>query len=88
MSLPRRDTSRAHVRELTGADHEFLVEMVRTAAFWRPKPKGPRRAGRAIGDLLNRLRFRDYLAMYHEGWGRPGDSGFVANNLLGWRESP
>lgn len=34
--------------------------------------------GQGIGNLLKRLLLRNYLAMYHAGWGRPGDVGFVA----------
>lgn len=57
------------IRELTGADLPFLREMLLAALFWRPRRRWyPRR-------WLLRLRV---LAMYHAGWGRPGDTGYVA----------
>jgi GNAT superfamily N-acetyltransferase len=57
------------VRELTAADLPFLREMLYTALFWRPgRPRPPRW-------LVLRLRA---VAMYHQGWGRPSDTGFVA----------
>jgi hypothetical protein len=57
------------IRELTPADLPFLRRMLYTALFWRP----------------GRLRIPSWLvlrhpaaAMYHRGWGRSGDTGFVA----------
>jgi GNAT superfamily N-acetyltransferase len=57
------------IRELTTADLPFLREMLYAALFWRP---GWRRLPRWLT-----LRLRA-VAMYHRGWGRPGDTGFVA----------
>jgi GNAT superfamily N-acetyltransferase len=57
------------VRELTAADLPFLREMLYTALFWRG---GWRRLPRWLT-----LRLRP-VAMYHRGWGRLGDTGFVA----------
>lgn len=79
MLSPQPDLAGVHLRELAAADHYFLVEMLHTAAFWRPKPTDPLRiVGRAALEVLKRLLFRGYLAMYHKGWGRSGDAGFVA----------
>jgi GNAT superfamily N-acetyltransferase len=57
------------VRELTSADLPFLREMLYTALFWRGSRLRP------PSWLVLRLRA---VAMYHRGWGRPGDTGFVA----------
>lgn len=56
-------------RELTAADLPFLREMLYTALFWRG-------GWRRLPQWLT-LRLRP-VAMYHRGWGRPGDTGFVA----------
>lgn len=57
------------VREVAEADLPFLREMLYTALFWRPgRPRLPRW-------LVLRVR---PVAIYHRGWGRPGDTGFVA----------
>jgi GNAT superfamily N-acetyltransferase len=57
------------IRELTDTDLPFLRQMLCVALFWR------RRGRRILGWLVLRLRA---VAMYHEGWGRSGDTGFVA----------
>jgi GNAT superfamily N-acetyltransferase len=59
------------IRELTEADLPFLREMLRAALFW----SGRRRRFRWLGRLALRLRI---VAIYHRGWGRTGDTGFVA----------
>jgi ribosomal protein S18 acetylase RimI-like enzyme len=60
------------IRPLTGHDLPFLRRMLDAAAFWRSSL-----AWRLARPAL-RLLFRRYLALYHEGWGREGDLGFVA----------
>lgn len=57
------------IRELTEADCAFLREMLYAALFWRD---GGRRLPRR---LVLRL---PQVAMYHRGWGRRGDVGYVA----------
>jgi GNAT superfamily N-acetyltransferase len=59
------------IRELTGADVPFLRQMLCAALFWSPR----RRRFRWLGPLVLRLRS---VAIYHRGWGRAGDAGFVA----------
>jgi GNAT superfamily N-acetyltransferase len=63
-SLP---TVAVTIRELTSADVPFLRRMLCTALFWRRK---------WLPDWVA-LRLRQ-VAIYHEHWGRPGDTGFVA----------
>lgn len=67
------------IRPLTEGDLPFLRRMLDAAAFWRPPREN------AIGRLRQRIvrpplrfLFRNYLAMYHADWGRPGDLGLVA----------
>jgi GNAT superfamily N-acetyltransferase len=55
------------IRELTSADVAFLRRMLCAALFWRR---------RWLPDWIA-LRLRQ-VAIYHERWGRPGDTGFVA----------
>jgi ribosomal protein S18 acetylase RimI-like enzyme len=57
------------IRELTAADLPFLRSMLFSALFWR------RRRWWLPERLV--LRYRA-VAMYHRDWGRPGDTGFVA----------
>jgi GNAT superfamily N-acetyltransferase len=58
-------------RELTTADLPFLRSMLVTAALWRTWTRPLR--------ILQPLLLRSsQLAMYHRHWGRPGDTGFVA----------
>ena len=57
------------IRELSRADLPFLRKMLCAALFWRPKW---RRLPRRWVLLLPQV------AIYHRGWGRPGDTGFVA----------
>jgi GNAT superfamily N-acetyltransferase len=59
------------IRELTKADLPFLRRMLCAALFWSPR----RRRLRWLGRLTLRLRI---VAIYHRGWGRSGDTGFVA----------
>jgi GNAT superfamily N-acetyltransferase len=57
------------IREATEADLPFLKEMLYAAALWDPD-------GEQIPiDIA--LAFPQ-LAIYHEGWGRPGDAGLIA----------
>jgi GNAT superfamily N-acetyltransferase len=59
------------IRELTAEDLPFLRQMLCAALFWSPR----RRRLRWLGPLVLRLRI---VAIYHRGWGRAGDTGFVA----------
>jgi GNAT superfamily N-acetyltransferase len=57
------------IRELREDELPFLRDMLYAAVCWRPDGNYPPFEW-AIAHPL--------LAMYHEGWGRPGDAGFVA----------
>jgi GNAT superfamily N-acetyltransferase len=59
------------IRKVTAADLPFLRQMLCAALFWSPR----RRRLRWLGPLVLRLRI---VAIYHRGWGRVGDTGFVA----------
>jgi GNAT superfamily N-acetyltransferase len=59
------------IRELTDADLPFLQQMLCAALLWSPG----RRRFRWLCPLVLRLRI---VAIYHRGWGRAGDTGFVA----------
>jgi GNAT superfamily N-acetyltransferase len=61
------------IRELTAADVPFLRQMLCDALFWSRR----RRRLRWLGRLVLRL---EIVAIYHRGWGRAGDTGFVAEN--------
>ena len=57
------------IRELGPDDVEFLQEMLYEALFWTPeKERLPREFVLAHPEVTR----------YHEGWGRPGDLGLVA----------
>ena len=57
------------IRELTDADLPFLRQMLCAALLWRPSRRWiPCRLVLRLGAV----------AMYHRGWGRSGDTGFVA----------
>ena len=56
-------------RELTRADVPFLRRMLCAALFWRPKRRWfPTRVVLLVPEV----------GLYHRGWGRPGDTGLVA----------
>jgi GNAT superfamily N-acetyltransferase len=60
-----------HIRDATPEDLPFLREMLYEAAFWEPDAE--------------RLPFEaamthEYLARYHEGWGRDGDAAVIAED--------
>lgn len=61
--------ARIELRELTSDDTPFLGEMLYTAGFWREDAEKP-----PIEVVLDHPEGR----LYHEGWGRPGDTGLVA----------
>ena len=54
---------------IDAADLPFMAEMLRAAAFWRPGAEAP-----PVGELVE----QPDLAVYVEGWGRPGDAGLIA----------
>jgi ribosomal protein S18 acetylase RimI-like enzyme len=57
------------LRELEPADSEFLGEMLYAALFWTPrKERLP----------IELVLAHPKVAIFHEGWGRPGDAGLVA----------
>jgi GNAT superfamily N-acetyltransferase len=67
------------IRALTIDDLPFLRQMLDSAAFWRPPSGGPlRRLGQLVLRPILRVLVRGYLGLYHRNWGRPGDTGFVA----------
>jgi ribosomal protein S18 acetylase RimI-like enzyme len=59
-----------HVLPVGSHDLPFLCAMLYEAAFWRPGTARPHQED-ALRDPT--------LAVYHEGWGRPGDHGLVAS---------
>ena len=61
------------IRPLTDDDVPFKRRMLDAAAFWRPLT-----LKRRIARPVLRILVRRYLALYHAGWGREGDLGFVA----------
>lgn len=58
----------AVLRPATARDLPWLRAMLLEAAFWRPGPRPP----------PDRALARPDLARWVEGWGRPGDTGVVA----------
>jgi GNAT superfamily N-acetyltransferase len=59
------------IRELEAADAEFLGEMLIAAVYWDPaKERLP----------TEFLLAHPKLTIFHEGWGRPGDLGLVAES--------
>lgn len=57
------------LRELKPADSEFLGEMLYAALFWTPrKERLP----------IELVLAHPKVSIFHEGWGRPGDAGLVA----------
>jgi GNAT superfamily N-acetyltransferase len=58
-----------NIRPATQADDEFLKTMLYEAARWNPDwPREP------MEEVLD----EPVLRRYHEGWGRPGDGGVIA----------
>jgi ribosomal protein S18 acetylase RimI-like enzyme len=57
------------IRDLADDEHAFLREMLYAALAWRPDRWLPPQA------LLVRL---PQVAIFHKGWGRPGDTALVA----------
>ena len=57
------------IRELVSGDDEFLGQMLYTALFWSPEKE------RLPAEFV---LAHPEIARYHEGWGRPGDAGLVA----------
>jgi GNAT superfamily N-acetyltransferase len=58
-----------HVRELVDADLPFLGEMLYAALAWRPGVELPPR---------ELVLAHPQVVIFHEGWGREGDAGVVA----------
>lgn len=65
----RRSPALVELRDLGTADAAFLGEMLYTAGFWRDDAARP-----PLEVVLAHPEGR----LYHEGWGRPGDAGLVA----------
>jgi hypothetical protein len=61
------------IRELSRADLPFLRKMLCAALFWRPRWRRlPRRW----------VLFLPQVAIYHRGWGRPGDTEGIGRRLI------
>ena len=58
------------IRDFVADDLPFLREMLYTAALWRPEDAAQIPMDVALAD--------PQLAIYHEGWGRPGDTALIA----------
>lgn len=59
------------IRELEPDDLPFMKQMLCTAALW--DPNGPQYP-------FDWLLEQPQLSIYHEGWGRPGDAAFIAED--------
>jgi GNAT superfamily N-acetyltransferase len=57
------------IRDLRPGEEPFLGEMLYAALFWRPGGERP---------PVDRVLAHPQAAMYHDGWGRPGDAAVVA----------
>jgi GNAT superfamily N-acetyltransferase len=66
------------IRELRDSDLPFLREMLHAAAFWRSSGRTGFDPVGAVKRGALKLLLRRYLGLYHRGWGRSGDTGFVA----------
>jgi GNAT superfamily N-acetyltransferase len=62
---------RLTIRPLTTEDVPFLRRMLVAALFWQERR-------RWYGPALPLVLLLPQVSMYHRGWGRPGDAGFVA----------
>ena len=59
------------IREVRREDADFLSEMLYDAATWGRGPDHP---------LPEEVLSRPEIAVYLDGWGRPGDQGLIAEN--------
>jgi lincosamide nucleotidyltransferase A/C/D/E len=69
LDLPAEYRTVAQIRPSEATDLEVLREMLFYAARWRPGQENDSRES-VLSD--------DHVARYFEGWGRPGDAAFVA----------
>jgi GNAT superfamily N-acetyltransferase len=69
LDLPPEYRTVPHIRPAAGADLDVLREMSFYAARWRPGQEN---------DSRKSVLTDDHVVRYLEGWGRPGDMAFVA----------
>jgi ribosomal protein S18 acetylase RimI-like enzyme len=67
------NTVEVALRPLTSADEPFLLEMLREADRWQLPVDAPR-------PPLAEILADPHVALYVQGWGRPGDDGVLAES--------
>ena len=72
------------IRALQSSDVPSLRQMISLAANWRPRKDSDTTIGAASpADALPAISNADFLARYVSGWGRRGDTAFVAEGPTG-----